>query len=521
MTRLIGIDFGTTNSCIAFMDGESVTVVPQADGGAVLPSIVARSEQGEWLVGNPAKRQAMMNPLRTIYGIKRLIGRKAKSDAIARLRDVVPFEIVPGANGDASVRIDDQISSPQEIAARILEEIKAAAKEYTGEAITEAVITVPASFNDIQRQAVKDAMAIAGMEVRRIINEPTAAALAYGVHQVDDEKILAVFDLGGGTFDVTILRHEAGVFEVLATSGDTLLGGDDFDQVLIQHLIDTFKAEHGIDLSDDPAALQRLKTAAETAKLELSSALSTRIALPFICKGPDGPLHLEYASLKRSFFEDLTAHLLERLTGPCLDALQQAEVSREEIDEVILVGGMTRMPAVRAKASDIFGREPLADVDPDEIVAMGAAVQSALLEGGVREMLLLDVTPAALGIRTIEGWMSVIVPRNAKVPTSARKQFSTTVDGQEFVIIEVYQGQGERAEQNTHLGSFVLEGLPRRPAGEVVVEVDFRVNADGMLVVTAAEATTGQNVTVNMRSRWGLTEQQVRDLAEIHREAQG
>ena len=508
---MIGIDLGTTNCCVAVLQGGQPTVIPTRQGQRTMPSVVAFGDGGEEIVGAAAQRQAVTNPQRTIHGVKRLMGRKLADPALAHWRNVIPYQIIAAPNGDAWVRTSDGDYSPPEISAMLLQEIKAIAEDYLGEPVTEAVITVPAYFNDTQRQATKDAGKIAELQVRTILNEPTAAALGYGVEKARDQT-LAIFDLGGGTFDITIMRSRAGLFEVLASSGDTYLGGDDFDRALIEHLIEEFRAEQGIDLHADPVALQRLKEAAEAAKKELSSTSTTAINLPFICSGRSGPLHMRHDAIERTRFEALTAELIDRLEAPCQRALADAGLTASQLDQVLLVGGMTRMPAVQRKVEEIFGRPCAKDVNPDEIVAVGAAMQCGILRGELDEVVLLDVTPHSLGVRVKGDRMSRIIEKNTTIPTSEKKRFSTTEDNQEFVEIQVYQGESDRVQDNTPLGRFMLGDLPLRPKGDTLVEVTFLMDADGLLNVTAKEVSSGKEASVNIAASSGLSKNQVEEI---------
>jgi molecular chaperone DnaK len=501
--RIIGIDLGTTNSCVAVLEGGTPIVIHNQEGGRTTPSMVSWTTAGEVVVGSPSKRQMVTNPARTVFGVKRLIGRRLDSPQVSRLAATMPFQIVPAKNGDAWVRIGDRDVSPQEISAQVLRKMKQIAEDYLGEEVTEAIVTVPAYFDEVQRRATRDGGAIAGLEVRSILNEPTAAALAYGVHKQTDQR-LAVFDLGGGTFDISILAIESGVFEVLATSGDTELGGDDFDGRIIDRLLDEFMQAHGVDLRADAVALQRLKEAAERAKIELSSSMTTEINLPFLASGPAGPLHL-LRELSRGELEGLCRALIDALAGPCRKALASARLTPEQIDQVLLVGGMTRMPAVASEVVEIFGKQPSKGVNPDEIVAMGAAVQSGMMGGELTEVVLLDVTPHALGVRVTGDRMAAVIRANTTIPTREQKVFATTDDDQSYVVIEVYQGQSERASDNRFLGRFVLGDLPPRPAGRVRVNVSFTLDADGLLEVTAAEAESGRAASVRIEAASGLS----------------
>jgi molecular chaperone DnaK len=501
--RIIGIDLGTTNSCVAVMEGGAPVVIHNQEGGRTTPSMVSWTPAGEVVVGSASKRQMVTNPARTVFGVKRLIGRRFDSPQATRLAAALPYQVVPAKNGDAWVRIGDRDVSPQEVAANVLRKMKQIAEDYLGEEVSEAIVTVPAYFDEVQRRATRDAGAISGLEVRSILNEPTAAALAYGVQKQTDQK-LAVFDLGGGTFDISILRIESGVFEVLATSGDTDLGGDDFDRRVIDRLVEEFMEAHGVDLRADAVALQRLKEAAERAKIELSSSLTTEINLPFLASGAGGPLHL-LRELGRGELEGICAKLIDALEGPCRKALEDSRLQAGDIHQVLLVGGMTRMPAVAAKVVDIFGKQPSKGVNPDEIVAMGAAVQSGLMGGELAEVVLLDVTPHALGVKVTGDRMAVVIPSNTTIPTREQKVFTTTDDDQSYVVIEVYQGQEERASGNRFLGRFVLGDLPSRPKGLVRVEVSFTLDADGLLEVTARETESARAASVRIEAASGLS----------------
>ncbi|OGQ89423.1 MAG: hypothetical protein A2289_07440 [Deltaproteobacteria bacterium RIFOXYA12_FULL_58_15] len=516
MGKIVGIDLGTTNSCVAVVEGDHVTVIHNQRGNRILPSVVAFTNE-DCLVGESAKRQAVTNPTRTVHGIKRLMGRKADSERLVELKKTSPYQIVAAANGDAWIRIDNKEYGPQEISALILKEMKDYAQDYLGEEVTEAIVTVPAYFDDSQRQATRAAGKIAGLDVKKILNEPTAAALGYGAHKDKKNQVLAVFDLGGGTFDITILRFEDGVFEVLATNGDTFLGGDDFDQGLVRYLVKDFMDRHGTDLTKDPCALQRLRDACETAKKELSNAPVAAINLPFVSVGPAGPLHLQHDGLSRELFDQLTAPLVERLEIPCRTAMEDAHTKPEQIDQVLLVGGMTRVPAVQRKAEAIFGKKPSKGVNPDEIVAVGAATQGAIITGELSEVVLLDVTPHSLGIRVVEDEMSIVIPKNTTIPTSERKVFATTRDDQDFVNIEVYQGESKLVSQNTHLGRFTLGGLPRKPVGQVYVDVVFTIDADGVVHVTAKEMQSGKEASVTVSPSSGLTTRQLEEITQKHR----
>ncbi|MGE0688595.1 MAG: molecular chaperone DnaK, partial [Dehalococcoidia bacterium] len=483
MAKVIGIDLGTTNSCVAVMEGGEPVVIPNVEGGRITPSVVAMSKSGERMVGQVAKRQAITNPDNTIYSIKRLIGRKQTDGDVQRDLRLLSYKVEAAPNGDAAVRMGDRAYSPQEVSAMILQKLKADAEAYLGEAVNEAVITVPAYFNDSQRQATKDAGAIAGLEVLRIINEPTAAALAYGLDKKGDE-VIAVYDLGGGTFDVSILEIGEGTFQVRSTNGDTHLGGDDFDQVIIDFLVDEFKKDQGIDLHQDRMALQRLKEAAEKAKIELSTVQQTDVNLPFITADASGPKHLNI-TLTRAKLEQLVGDLVERSLGPCRQALQDAGVSAAQIDEVVMVGGQTRMPLVIEKVRQFFGKEPHRGVNPDEVVAVGAAIQAGVLKGDVRDVLLLDVTPLTLGIETLGGVATPIIQRNTTIPTSKSQVFSTAADNQPSVEIHVVQGERAMANDDKSLGRFILDGILPAPRGVPQIEVTFDIDANGILNVSA------------------------------------
>jgi len=520
MGKVIGIDLGTTNSCVALFEGREPTIIANAEGARTTPSIVAFTPAGERLVGQIAKRQAITNPDHTIYAVKRLIGRKFDSGEVRSFQEIAPFEVEAAANGDAWVRVDQRAYSPQEISAMVLTKMKDTVADFLGEAVTDAVITVPAYFDDSQRQATMDAGKIAGLNVLRIINEPTAAALAYGIGKQENRRIV-VFDLGGGTFDISILEIASGVFEVRATNGDTYLGGEDFDMRICDALIEKFKGEHGIDLRGDSMALQRLKEAAERAKHELSSVEETDINLPFIAADEKGPKHLA-GSLSRARLEELVQDLVERLVEPCRIALEDAGLSTQEIDEVILVGGMTRMPAIQRKVEEIFGRSPHKGVNPDEVVAAGAAIQGGVLTGEVEDVLLLDVTPLSLGVETQGGINTVIIPRNTTVPTSKSQIFSTTEDAQSVVRIHVLQGERELARDNKTLGRFELVGIPPAPRGVPQIEVSFEIDADGVVNVSAKDLGTGRTQAIRVTASSGLGEAEVARLiqeGEDNREA--
>ncbi|MEA2120014.1 molecular chaperone DnaK [Halovibrio sp. HP20-50] len=524
MGRIIGIDLGTTNSCVAVLDGDSAKVIENAEGGRTTPSIIAYTDDGETLVGQAAKRQAVTNPENTLYAIKRLIGRRFKDDVVQKDIKMVPYKITEADNGDAWVEVKGKKMAPPQVSAEVLKKMKKTAEDYLGEEVTDAVITVPAYFNDSQRQATKDAGRIAGLEVKRIINEPTAAALAYGMDKTRGDKTIAVYDLGGGTFDISIIEiadvDGETQFEVLATNGDTFLGGEDFDLALINYLVDQFKSDSGIDLSGDNLAMQRLKEAAEKAKIELSSAQQTDVNLPYITADNTGPKHLN-VKVTRAKLESLVEDLIQRSLEPCKVALKDAGLSASEIDEVILVGGQTRMPMVQKNAADFFGKEARKDVNPDEAVAVGAAIQGGVLGGDVKDVLLLDVTPLTLGIETLGGVMTPLIEKNTTIPTKKTQTFSTADDNQTAVTIHAVQGERKQVSQNKSLGRFDLADIPPAPRGVPQIEVAFDLDANGILNVSAKDKATGKEQSIVIKASSGLSEEEVEQMvrdAEAHAE---
>ena len=513
MSKIIGIDLGTTNSCVAVVEAFSPRVLANRDGSRTTPSIVAFTPDGDRLVGQIAKRQAITNPQQTVFAVKRLIGRKFEDPNVQRARDVLPYALVEAPNGDVKIQIRDRQHSPEEISAFVLRELKGFSEEVLGEPVREAIITVPAYFDDSQRQATKDAGRIAGLEVLRILNEPTAAALAYGLDRVQGRKRIAVYDLGGGTFDISVLELSEGIFEVKSTAGDTYLGGEDFDQRIIDWLIAEFRNETGIDLRADRMALQRLKEAAERAKCELSSAVEAAINLPFISADDSGPRHLSRV-LSRAHFEALVAELVGRTEGPCRDAIDQAGLSAEEIDEVLLVGGQTRTPLVAQTVERIFGRTPNRDINPDEVVAIGAAIQGGIIRGDIKDLVLLDVTPLSLGIETHGGLSVKLIERNATIPTKNTQIFTTVVDNQDTVEVHVLQGEREIAAENRSLGRFELVGIPPAPRGVPQIEVTFAIDSNGIVSVSARDVATNQSQTIQINPAGGLSKEEIDRLVQ-------
>ncbi|HEY0460328.1 MAG TPA: molecular chaperone DnaK [Pyrinomonadaceae bacterium] len=507
MSKVIGIDLGTTNCCVSVLEGGTVQIIPNKEGGRTTPSVVGFTEKGERLVGQIAKRQAVTNPTNTLHAVKRLIGRKFDSPEVQKMRETVPFEIVEAPNGDAHIQVLDRVYSPPEISAIVLQRLKLAAEEFLGDKVTEAIITVPAYFDDMQRQATRDAGKIAGLEVERIINEPTAAALAYGFGKQKSEKV-AVYDLGGGTFDITILEINDGVFEVLSTSGNTFLGGEDFDQRIINWLVEDFKLENGIDLKEDRLALQRLKEAAERAKCELSSVMETTVNLPFIAADSSGPKHINTA-LSRSKFEELVQDLVESSVEPCQKSLWDAKLQPADIDKVILVGGQTRSPIIMRTVTELFGKEPSAEINPDEVVSMGAAIQGGVLTGDVKDIVLLDVLPLSLGLETRGGLFVKLISRNSTIPLKNTMTFTTVVDNQQSVEVHILQGEREVASGNRSLGKFELVGIPPAPRGVPQIDVSFEIDANGIVNVSAKDKMTGLEQAMQITPSSGLAPDEI------------
>ena len=519
-TRAIGIDLGTTNSCVAILDNGEPFVIPNDEGGRTTPSVVGFGPDGDRLIGQMARRQAATNPEQTIYAAKRLIGRKVSDDEVRKYRDTVPYAIVPHENGDAWLEINGEMVPPTQISAVILDQMKEIAEAYLGEDVVDAVITVPAYFNDAQRQATKDAGRIAGLNVKRIINEPTAAALAYGLGKQDQERI-AVFDLGGGTFDISVLELENGVFQVRSTNGDTFLGGEDFDNRIINHLLDGFEQEHNIDLRDSKGALQRVKEEAEKAKKKLSAQMEVNISLPFIAHGSDGvPLHLE-STLTRTQMEDMVADLIEKLVAPCENCMKDAGLTNADLTSVLLVGGMTRMPRVREKVAEIFGQKPHDGINPDEVVAVGAAIQASVLNNEISDVLLMDVTPLTMGIEISGGLMEPIIDRNTTIPCRKSKIFTTAMDNQDMVRVHILQGERDMAEYNKSLGRLELHGIPPAPRGVPSIEVTFAIDADGIMKATVKDDGTGRSADLRIMPTSGLSHDEIQQMIDAREQYHG